>query len=359
MSIANLDVCFAIAGYARAARVCEDTAHDFRMMQELRPAAVFVDMQPTAVLAARALGLPVISTGDSDFFRETQNSWMPWIPEGEVRNPYPSCLPAFGEAYRQYSLRPPRTISETLRGDVTLIASAAELERSQPPLPSWEAIKYMGLVAWEPPWSTATEELAEWNAPAGKRVFITLGHGGKNTEGQLQSVIDGSLDAGAHVFLSTGFRGETGSQNSDRLRVGEFVGIRAGTDWADLVIAHGGYSTVLNCLRSGKASIHLPFMSEQEANARIFVEDNGAGLLARRTSLDSTTRHFVQSDLFPELPVEDEDPRVRWAAGVDHALSLKSLQLSARRLAGYLQAAECDFTFEAQIEEAVARNDRG
>lgn len=291
----NLDTVYGIARYYHASRIREHLSQDLEVIDQVRPDVVVVDMQPTAAIAARIRGLPLLSVGDSDFVRDEDNSWMPWLPPEEACIlPYPSCLPAFNEVLAGSGLPAIRHVSDLLWGDLTLLASTPELEEGQPPIHLRGDLEYVGPIFWDPPWSNAAEILRGFGAEGEKRIYITLGHGGKVGGKDFDTVLAGCNREGWVSFASLGFRPpEEQLLLPDNVRVGDFTGLSVPIPWSDVVISHGGYATVLAGLLYGKPAIVIPYMSEQEANGVLFVERNQAGFILRKTVRSNVgSRHF-------------------------------------------------------------------
>lgn len=293
--IDNIDTAFGIARYYHTKRVRQDVDEDCKIMAAVCPDLVIVDMQPTAAMAARHLGLPLISVGDSDTVRDEMNSWMPWLSDKEANIlPYPSCLPAFNEVLSELGLPKVQHVTDVLWGTLTLLATAPELETHLPPIRSRGPMAFLGPVYWDPTWSDADTLLDGFGADAARRIYVTLGHGGKTTGAQIQTVLDGCARDDWAVFVSLGFRLDGEVRLPHNARAGTFTGLTKPLQWADLVINHGGHGTVVASLLHGKPSIVIPFMSEQESNGVIFVENNDAGFVLRRTHRSTDPRrHFA------------------------------------------------------------------
>ncbi|MFC1416692.1 glycosyltransferase [Streptacidiphilus cavernicola] len=332
VSISDLDTAFAIAGYYHRHRVLEDVRSDLETLDEVRPDAVVVDMQPTAAIAARSRGIPLISVGDSDFFRSTDNSWMPWIDGGATVRPYPSCVPAFNAAIEQVGGPTVEHVCDLLRGDLTLVASTPELEAGQEPLPTGDDIRFIGPVFWDPPWTTVADDLRGFGEGR-RKVYITLGHGGKSTADQLKPILEACDDPGIAVFLSHGFRGDHAPALPGNVRAGVFTGISAPIGWSDLVVNHGGYSTVLTSLQQGKPQVVIPFMSEQEANGVLFVEGNDAGFVLRRTEPATGNAHYTHRLRYSGLSADGGYDAGEWRLAVEEALGDPRFALGAARAA--------------------------
>jgi UDP:flavonoid glycosyltransferase YjiC (YdhE family) len=356
VAIDNLDTAFAIAGYYHADRVRADVRADLEVIRAVRPDAVVVDMQPTAALAARHLAMPCVSVGDSDFFRPTDNSWMPWLSGEALVSPYPSCLPAFNTVGQELNVAGFRGVSEVLLGDLTLVASVPELESNQEPLPQSETVSFVGPIAWDPPWSTVEGDLAG-HGQGQRRIYVTLGHGGKATTRQLMPILSAASSVGVAVFVSLGFRHHEELPNlPSNVRAGDFTGISAPVRWADAVISHGGYSTVLTSLQYGRPQIVLPLMSEQEANGRLFVEDNDAGFLLRRTErAHDGPRHFRHHLRYTGASDDGHCDAAEWVRAINEILDDSRYRKSAERVGSTIRDYVDGRSFAAIFGRFLAR----
>jgi hypothetical protein len=269
------------------------------------------------VLAARRLGLPVVSLADTDFLSAERNAWMPWSQaDPAALLPHPSALEPLNRLATTNGLPELASVTELLWGDVTLVPSAAVVEPAPEPPPGRPPAVYIGPRSWDPPGPAYQPR----RVAGATSVCVTIGSGSMVTERALREVLQALDRPGLAVFLSAGFSRPTWTV-PDNVEVGGLTGIAGPLDWADLVVDHGGYSTVIACLQRGIPQVILPFMSEQEANGRAFVAAHGAGLVARTTEVDPVSarvrylnRHAGSTD-DPVVPATD------LALTVDEALS--------------------------------------
>ncbi|MEU1516208.1 glycosyltransferase [Streptomyces sp. NPDC005811] len=273
----------ATARYYRKSVLADHLARDLAAIDAYRPHIVVTDMQPTAVLAARLRGLPVVSLADTDFLHDTPHPWMPWnTADPKKLLPHPDAIGAIGELASEHGLAPVRHVRDLLWGDRTIVPSSPEVEPAPVAPDGRNEAVFVGPLYWDPPGPPFQPERR-----AGTRhVYVTIGSGGMVTERALREVLAALDRPDLTVFLSAGFAAADWVREHRNVQVGGFTGITGPIGWADLVLSHGGYSTVLASLEQGKPQVVLPFMSEQEANGRYFVEQHGAGLVARTTEVD-------------------------------------------------------------------------
>jgi UDP:flavonoid glycosyltransferase YjiC (YdhE family) len=289
LPFANLErVYAATARYYRADLLREHVLRDRAAIEEHNAALVVVDMQPTAVIAARSMGLPVVSIADGDFLSPSPLAWMPWLTLApEALLPYPPCVPAFNEVLEELRLEPIRSPTELLWGDVTLVPSCPELEPLPRPPSGRTAAVHIGPLYWDPP---AAEPDLPYARAGTARVYVTVGSGGMISARLLQRLLETLARPDMVVFVSTGLSPPAGLTTVGQVHLGGFTGLTRAIRWSDVVITHGGYSSVIATIALARPQLVLPLMSEHEANGRQLVERHGCGLLIRDTRTDVRSR---------------------------------------------------------------------
>lgn len=333
LPFAGVERVFAVAaGYFRPERFQQQLDEDTAAVSAYRPDLVVVDMSPTGALAARSAGIAVVSLADTDFIDPGANPWMPWSTvHPETLLPHPSCLPVLDAASRRLGLGPVSRAEELLAGDVTLIPSTPEIE----PVSrdgSWPGgVHHVGPMYWDPPGVAGSLTLP--SAGGRKRVYVSIGSGGMVGAQALQEVLDACAGEPWSVFVSTGYAFDHELSVPPNVTLGGFTGLRRPLEWADVVVNHGGYSTIIAGYEHGKPSIVLPFMSEQEMNGRDLVERVGAGLLLRRSRtrddgrLEFTDRYTGSTDS-PCVGSEDIRSGIREVLA-DDAMRRRACELGA------------------------------
>ncbi|MDN3057182.1 glycosyltransferase [Streptomyces sp. SRF1] len=286
LPFADVERVFAVAAtYHRIERVRQRVAADTRLIEAYRPTVVVIDMCPTAALAARAAGIPVVSLADADFITPRPNGWMPWstvAPRDLL--PHPPSLPVWDRMSRELGLGPVARAEHLLWGEVTLVSSLPDLEPVEGP-PHRGDLTYVGPMYWNPVVAAGTPTPPETGRP---KVYVTIGSGGTVGRQALQNVLDACAGQPWSVYVSSGFAFEGDLTVPDNVVVAGFTGLDTPLTWADVVLSHGGSATVLATLEHGKPSVVMPFMSEQEMNGRQLVEATGSGVLLRTSA---TTAH--------------------------------------------------------------------
>src|SRR3954447_9385225 len=290
LPFANVERVWAVAArYYRADTVRADVERDRAVIAEYRPDVVVIDMQPTAAIAARGLGVPVVSLADTDFLSTSPVAWMPWLKRDPAQlMPYPSCVPNFNEALAEAGRDPVDSAIELLWGDATIVASCPELEPPPQPPRGRRPPIYAGPLYWDPAGSNGEPPPANGH----RRVYVTLGSGSMVGRELLQRVLDALDGPELQVYVSVGLHPDGELSPPANARVDGFTGLTRALRWSDVVLSHGGYSTVVAASALARPQVVLPLMSEQETNGREMVERVGTGLLVRKTVDDPAARRL-------------------------------------------------------------------
>jgi hypothetical protein len=342
---------YASVGYYHASRIRDHVERDRELIRRFRPTFVVTHMQPTCVIAARCEGVPVLSVADADFLVTGDHGWMPWLgPDGARVSPFPSSLGAFNEALTTYGQPPVGQVSDLLLGDATLIASVPELEQPDAAYVGHEAVHYIGPLLWDPDVrGELAARLASFSDSGRTKVYASVGGGsgtyataggGGNAPNQLAAAALAAVDLASWSVLLAGGLGARNGDDGGRphLMLQGFGGIRAAVSWADVVVCHGGHSTVVASLLAGKPVVVVPSMSEMEGNGRFLVQDNGLGVVMVTSELNGRDR----LRLVRRYPVADPDCLVDGPAlirAVEDLLADRSYRTRAEEMSTLLSEA--------------------
>jgi len=202
-----------------------------------------------------------------------------WKNESGDRVP-PDSAALFNPLLDRMRLERIRKAEDLLRGDFYLVPSIPEIE----PIPENGESVHVGALSNA---EVIIQEAPEWfneidhNQPL---IYITIG-GGAGTVGNkafFDTIIEAFVDKPIQVVVSTSnkFSAPTLTNSLPNMRFFQWVPGRFLISKADLVVFHGGYGTMMECLSSGKPTITIPYHSEQEGNGRR-LEQLGCGTVLK------------------------------------------------------------------------------
>ena len=232
--------------------------------------AVVADYAPTAVLAARLMGLPVMRVDDGftlppdgaaglAFGDEARRNPARFrLAESRVVEALNGVLGAQGPARIDSS-------AVAFEADLTVLATFAELDHYRP---------CERREAYSGHFETPSVEPYDWGAAPGPRILAYLNPRAPNFEATVRLLA--RVPAQTRLYASGMTR-----QQSDRAQSGLAWSARplpfaAAAAECDLVVGQGGHGTVCNALLAGKPLLLLPTGYEQVLTARN-VEALGAG----------------------------------------------------------------------------------
>ncbi|MFC1416691.1 glycosyltransferase [Streptacidiphilus cavernicola] len=356
LTVAGPGDAFAAAGYYHPEVVRRQVERDRAVIAGHRPDLVVTHMDPTCVLAAAAEGVPVLSVADADFLVTGSAPWMPWLGPGARPSRFPDPLPAFRAEQRRLGLDQAEEVGDLLVGAATLIASVPELERPDPRYDDLPGLHYAGPMVWDPDREgLLARRLRDFGRGAPLRVYASVGGGQVAADLLGAGVAEAARRRGWALLHSGGLNSggpADGGAGQDRYAASSLImrqgfgGINAACAWADVVVCHGGHSTVLAALAAGKPVVVAPAMSENEANGRQLVQERGAGLVLAATSIGPDDRLLLAPRGGAPRPVAEGLARAfapeAFAAAVEEVGADPGYRARARELGRALGRAEQD-----------------
>jgi UDP:flavonoid glycosyltransferase YjiC (YdhE family) len=248
------------------------------VIRRVDPDVVVDFWNPFAVIAARALGMPLVTVIQADA-HPMSDGFIWWKP----RPPgVPTPVPVVNRVLARCGLPPVRKLEDLSVGDLTLVVGMPESD----PLPPEAQVSYVGSILWE----TTAAELPNSvvRLPRDKPlVWIYSGNphyaqGGVVLDSAV--LIEASIAALAsedlRVVLSTGYHSLPQSvlPLPDNFVHEPYVPGLAMATRSDLLIHHGGYGSCQTGLATGTPAVIVPTYAERESNARR-VAGLGAGVI--------------------------------------------------------------------------------
>ena len=271
----DMDHMMAIAGLMSSNFVRANCEAFRRVMEQLSPDAVVDFWNPFACIAARALGIPLITVIQAD--AHPQSKGFIWWRPRPTR--IPSAVPSVNKVRGKYGLPAIESMEELSIGDLTLIVGSRETD----PLPLDAQGEYIGALLWQnesedPDWFSElpTDKPVIWAYPGNPRYS---GPGAVWSSGiVLRACIDALAGRDYHVVLSLGHQNLPAEYGTlpNNFRLADYVPGLSMARRCDLMLHHGGYGSCQTGLVTGTPSVVVPTFSERESNARRIAE-LGAG----------------------------------------------------------------------------------
>jgi UDP:flavonoid glycosyltransferase YjiC (YdhE family) len=243
-------------------------------MRDFNPDVVVDSFGPFGCLATRVLHIPLASVLQGNF--HPQSGGFKWW-EGERPANLPSATPAFNTVATDYGLAPIKRCVDLLAGDLSLIAGTPETD----PVSPSASVTHVGPIVWQ----RGNAELPEWLVALGTDkplVWVYSGnprYGGAGVSTAIDSIvvihatIAALADAPVHVVLTTGYQevpAEIGTLPANFYHAAYLPG-SAMAERCQLMVHHGGHSSVMQSLAAGTPSVMIPTITERESNARRLV----------------------------------------------------------------------------------------
>lgn len=238
--------------------------------------AVVADYAPTAVLAARAVGVPAAVVGTGFCMPPDEAplpSYRPWEPlaPGRLAHAEARGRDAVNVVLAAHGAPPVPRLAAVLRGDLPLLCTWAELDHYTRTLPPGEHFHGPSL-------SEGEGAAPAWPAATGPRAFAYVKAGHPDHAAALRA-----LDASGFVtlcYLPEVAAGRAPPVAAPRLAYAAGpVDLTAALPGCAVAVCHGGEAVVARALLSGVPVLVLPMQAEQFVFARN-LERHGLGINA-------------------------------------------------------------------------------
>jgi UDP:flavonoid glycosyltransferase YjiC (YdhE family) len=239
-------------------------------LEAWKPDLLVADFAPTAMLAARALGIPRVNYG-SGFTIPPRLSPLPSfrfdevVPAERVARADAQAAEAASSVSRAWGGRPLASFADLLECDEEFLCTFPELD-------SYGVRPASGY--WGPRFLTSAGARVSWPARGGKRVLVYMKRDYIHLDGLIDVLAGSSLRValfveGLEPARRSRLEGPTRRVSDTPIRLDSLL------DECELVVSHGGELTT-GTLARGVPQLVLPLQYEQYINARR-VEQLGAG----------------------------------------------------------------------------------
>jgi len=249
-----------------------NTALHLDLIREFKPDVVVDSFGVFACLAARITGVPLATVLQGNFHPDSDGFrwWAGARPAG-----LPSIAPLINKVAGEHGVAPVKRSVDLLAGDLSLIVGTPETD----PVSPTARVTYIGPIVWQ----RGDTELPSEIASLRSRKPVVWVYSGNPRYAPVPTAIDSIVviraaiaalaGADVEVLLTTGYQevpAEIGSLPSN-FHHAAYVPGRAMAELSDLMVHHGGHSSVMQSLAAGTPAVIIPTISERESNARRLV----------------------------------------------------------------------------------------
>jgi UDP:flavonoid glycosyltransferase YjiC (YdhE family) len=242
----------------------------------LQPDYVVGDYAPTAVVAARTLGLRTAMLGIGFFMPPREMplpSLRPWeaVPPARLEASEQRVLDSVNNVLGRHGAQAVRRVADILNGDLQVMCSWPELDHYERPAEA--------LPRWYGPEDSAPNGVAPaWPAGVGPRVFCYLRSAQPGAHELLQALVDEGCVVLCYMLEIVAGRAPTVTHPALAYAAGP-VALHEALPGCAFSVNYGNHATVAQSLMCGVPALMLPAQLEQFLMARR-VERQGAGINA-------------------------------------------------------------------------------
>lgn len=308
------------------------------LVRGFNPDMVVDSFEPIACLAARIAKAPLATVLQGNIHPASRGFtwWEDKRPAG-----LPSGAEFFGAVMQEHGLKPVKRVVDLLAGDLALIVGSPESD----PVAKDANVTYIGPMVFQrggatlPAW---VEEMGGRNGQGGKRPLIWVYSGNPryftsatpvDSIVVIRTAIEALADEPVDVVLTTGHQelpAEFGTLPKNFHHTAYVPGPLM-AERADLIVFHGGHSSVMTCLNAGTPAVIIPTITERESNARRLAALGAGEVVMPVTGADGEKRVDV-AEFGAKVKRVLNEPSYRESA--------KRVSESMRRFGGAKAAAE-------------------
>ena len=274
--------------YVRAA-----TAVHVDLVRDYAPDVVVDSFGLFACLAARVLGVPLATINQASF-HPASDGFLWWA--GERPAGLPSAVPACNRVLAEYGMAPVDRCSDLLAGDLSLIVGTPETD----PVSPAANVTHVGPIVWQrdsaslPEWVDALShgQPLVWVYPGNPRYAGAAASTPIDSIVVIRAAIEALGKKEVQVVLSSGFQqvpAEIGQLPSNFHHATYLPG-PAMAERCDLMLHHGGHSSVMTGLAAGTPAVMIPTITERVCNARRLAALGAGEVVMPATGADGEKR---------------------------------------------------------------------
>jgi len=288
------------------------------LVRDYAPDMVVDSFDPLACIAARILKVPLTTVLQGNFHPASRGFrwWEESRPDGLA-----SGTPAVNKVIADYGLAPLDRCIDVMAGDLSLIVGTPETD----PVDHSDRVTWIGPMVFQSPDAV----LPAWlNGISRERPLIWVYSGNPryapvatpiDSIVVIRAAIHALAEAPVEVVLTTGYQElpEEFGALPRNFRHADYVPGPLMAERCDLIVFHGGHSSVMTSLKAGTPAVIIPTITERESNARRLAS-LGAGEVVMPVSTPDGEKSVNVAE---------------FSAKVNRVLNEPSYRQSARRIA--------------------------
>ncbi len=261
------------------------------LIRDYAPDMVVDSFEPIACLAARIAKVPLATVLQGNIHPASRGfTW--W--EDERPTGLPSAAAFFSTVAQEYGLAPVDRVVDLMAGDLALIVGSPESD----PVAADANVTYIGPMVYQ----RGDAVLPDWiHELDDGRPLIWVYSGNPryapvatpiDSIVVIRAAIEALADLPAHVLLTTGYQElpEEFGELPKNFHHAAYVPGPLMAERCDLIVFHGGHSSVMTCLKAGTPAVVIPTITERESNARRLVSLGVAEVVMPVTGADGEKR---------------------------------------------------------------------
>ncbi len=245
-------------GYGSCEAVLARVQQWCKLFKKYNTRLIIADHSPTALLAAKCMGIPAVDYGNG-FFSPPKiypiPGLTPWIKtsEEELKEIENKVVQTINQVLRFYNTEEINCLYELFDIEENFLCTFAELDHYK----NRPEAEY-----WGPVFSIDKGIDAQWPDNQRKNLFVYIKHNYKHLDLLLSSL--SKMEVNSLVYCNGLSRDTINTYSSDKLKFSsEPIKISSLQSKADLIINNAGHGTVAACLLMGLPQLLLPMQLEQ------------------------------------------------------------------------------------------------
>lgn len=291
------------------------------LVRDYAPDMVVDSFDPLPCLAARILKVPLATVLQGNFHPASRGFrwWEDERPAG-----LPSGTAFVNKVVTEYGLPPLSRCIDVMAGDLSLIVGTPETD----PVDDHASVTWIGPMVFQrsdavlPAW---IREPGARNGQGGKRPLIWVYSGNPryapvatpiDSIVVIRAAMEALADEPVDVILTTGYQElpEEFGTLPKNFHHAAYVPGPLMAERCDLIVFHGGHSSVMTCLQAGTPAVIIPTITERESNARRLASLGAGEVVMPVTGADGEKRVNV-AEFSAKVKRVLNEPSYRQSAG--------------------------------------------